>query len=384
MFLTKDQLRLSWEADRRKERKRFWITLAAVLAIFLLCLCFRYHAYDYDDKFCPAEYAKSYALAIRLLFARIFDTPLWYRKEAAIEAVGGSVSYYGALAQLRLILMTFVSGAAVSLAGAIFQTAYRNPMASPNIIGASAGVGLGNVVVVMLYSAACFDHILLRYEYCYGFTAACVILVLLLGKIAGSRRENYSILDMIMAGSVISQIINVFTMYFMYNLEDEDLVLYELISLGTYIDTSALSMTVFLAVMAVSVLPVLLMRYRFNAIGMDKEETTSLGISTKGMRLVGQICGALMVTSAMIHCGQVGMISMVIPYMMRRVVGSDFRLLAVYSALVGGGLLMICRLVTSFFLIAGEPLPVNFLIQLVLMPAFVVIVARQRGTRYEA
>lgn len=384
MQLCKEELRQSWNTDRKKERKRFWITLGIVFALFLLCLCFRYHAYDYDDKFCPVEYARSYVLAIRLLFARIFDAPLWYQKDAAIAAVGGSVSYSGALAQLRLVLMTFIAGAAVSVSGAIFQTAYRNPMASPNIIGASAGVGLGNVVVVMLFSAACYDHILLRYEYCYGFTAICVVLVLILGRIAGSKRENYSIISMIMAGSVVSQIINVFTMYFMYNLEDEDLILYELISLGTYVDTSALSMAIFLAVMAISVLPVLLMRYRFNAIGMDKAETTSLGISTRGLRLVGQVCGAVMVTCATIHCGQVGMISMVIPYILRRVVGSDFRRLAVYSALIGGGLLMICRLGTSFFLIAGEPLPVSFLIQLVLMPVFMVILARQRGSMNEA
>ena len=384
MLLRKEELHQSWKADRKKERKRFWITLGIVVALFLLSLCFRYHAYDYEDKFCPVEYAKSYALAIRLWVARIFDTPLWYQKDAAIAAVGGSISYYGALAQLRLVLMTFIAGAAVSLSGAIFQTAYQNPMASPNIIGASAGVGLGNVVVVMLYSAACFDHILLRYKYCYGFTAVCVLLVLLLGKISGSKRENYSILNMIMAGSVVSQMINVLTMYFMYNLEDEDLLLYELISLGTYIDTSALSMTIFMVVMAISLLPVLLMRYRFNAIGMDKSETTSLGISTKGLRLVGQLCGAVMVTCATIHCGQVGMISMVIPYILRRIVGSDFRRLAVYSVLIGGGLLMMCRLATSFFLIAGEPLPVSFLIQLVLMPAFMVILARQRRTMNEA
>ena len=384
MQLRKEDLRLSWEADRRKERKRFWATVGAVFAMFLFCLCFRYHAYDYADKFCPVEYARSFALAVRLLFARLLDSPLWYQKDAAIEAVGGSVSYYGALAQLRLVLMTFVSGAAVSISGAIFQTAYRNPMASPNIIGASAGVGLGNVVVVMLFSAECFNHILLRYEYCYGFTAICVALVLVLGKLSGTRQENYSILSMVMAGSVVSQMVNVLTMYLMYNLEDEDLVLYELLSLGTYIDTSAMSMAVFMAVMAVSLLPVLLMRYRFNAIGMDKMETASLGLSTKGMRLVGQLCGALMVTCAMIHCGQVGMISMVIPYILRRTVGSDFRRLAVYSGLVGGGLMMLCRLATSFFLIAGEPLPVGFIIQLVLMPVFAVILARQRGNMHEA
>lgn len=384
MQLNKEALRLSWDRDRARQRRRFWLTVAVVLALFLLCLCFRYHAYDYADKFCPVEYAKSYALALRLLFARVFDTPLWYQRQAAIDAVGGSVSYGGALAQLRLVLMSFVAGAAVSIAGAIFQTAYRNPMASPNIIGASAGVGLGNVAVVMLYSAAAYEHVLLRYQYCYGFTAVCVLLVLLLGRLTGSKRENYSILTMIMAGSVVSQMVSVVTMYLMYNLSDEDLVLYQLISLGAYMDTSALSFTIFMAVMALSVLPVLLARYRFNAVGMDKSETTCLGLSTGGLRLVGQVCGAVMVTCAMIHCGQVGMLSLVIPYLLRRLVGSDFRHLALYSGLVGGALLMVCRVAASFFLLAGEPLPVGFLVQLALTPAFFVILTRQGRATHEA
>lgn len=80
MQLRKEELFQSWKTDRSKERKRFWITLGVVFALFLFCLCFRYHAYDYDDKFCPVEYAKSYGLAIRLLFAHMFDTPLWYRR----------------------------------------------------------------------------------------------------------------------------------------------------------------------------------------------------------------------------------------------------------------------------------------------------------------
>jgi ABC-type Fe3+-siderophore transport system permease subunit len=74
----------------------------------------------------------------------------------------------------------------------------------------------------------------------------------------------------------------------------------------------------------------------------------------------------------------------VIPYLLRRLVGSDFRRLAVYSGLIGGALLMLCRVGTSFFLLAGEPLPVSFLIQLVLTPAFMVILARQRGNAHEA
>ena len=224
----------------------------------------------------------------------------------------GSVVYYGALAQLKTTAMALVSGAALSISGAIFQTAYRNPMASPNILGATAGVSLGNVLVVLVYSTAAYDHILLRYGYCYGFTAFCVALVLLLGYLAGDRRGSCGVLEEVMAGAIVSQALNVVTSYIMYNLEDQDLLLYEEIKLGTYLDTSLSSMLIFFGTMVLALLPVLLTRYRLNVLGLDGTESAALGLRCGPYRLMAQLCGVLMVTCAMIHCGEAGMLAMVI------------------------------------------------------------------------
>ena len=376
MRLSKQELRAVWERDRKTERRRLAVMLLITLAVFLFCMCWRYNAYYFDEKFVPVAYFKSLLLALKLLPARLAGNTDAGQKE--IDAIG-SILYLGAIARLRITAMSLVSGAALSVAGAIFQTAYRNPMASPNMIGATAGVQLGNVLVVMLYSGAAFEHIYLRYEFCYGMTILWVGVVLLLGKLAGDKRENYSILEMIMAGSIVSQMLNVVTMYIMYNLEDEDLLLYQEINMGTYLQTDAVSMTIFFIVMGAALLPVLTARYRLNAIGMDKMETVSLGINAGPLRIVGQLCGAAMVTCAMIHCGSVGMVSLVLPYIVRKVVGADFRAVVVYSALGGGILLMLCRLVTSFILIADAPIPVTFILNLVLMPAFMVILAKRRS-----
>ena len=72
------------------------------------------------------------------------------------------------------------------------------------------------------------------------------------------------------------------------------------------------------------------------------------------------------------------MLSMVMPYLIRLAVGSDFRKVCVYSALAGGVLLMLCRLLTSFVLIMDSPIPITFLINLALTPVFMVIVAKYR------
>lgn len=382
MQLTKQQMRKTWEHDKRKMRRRYAAAGLAALAVFLLCLCFRYNAYYYEEKFVLTKNLESYGLALQLLFARITDGALFHQKNSVIEALG-SIAYYGALARLRITLVAFVSGAALAISGAIFQTAYRNPMASPNIIGATAGVDLGNVLVVTLCSAQAYENILLRYQYCYGFTVLCVGLVFLLGKISGANRRSYSILEMVMAGSVISQVIRVFSMYLMYELPEEDLLLYEEISLGTYPDASALSMAVFFGVMAIAILPVLLMRYRLNALGMDKMEADAIGVASGKMRIIAQVCGVLMITCSMIHCGEIGMLSLVIPYIVRHYIGSDFRHLCLFSALIGGTLLMLCNLATSFVYIADNPLPVTFVIELILVPAFLFILARNRRSAHE-
>lgn len=375
MELTKLQLRQSWAADRARERRRLarWLLLTA--AVFLLSLCFRYNACYFPDKFVPTAYARSLGLALRQLLTRAGE-PALSTEEA--------VYYYGAIARLRVTLLALVSGAALAVAGAVFQHIYHNPLASPNLLGATAGVKLGNLLVVVLYSAAAVERVALRYRYCYLFTALCVGLVLLLGRLAGARRSEANILETVMAGSVVSQFFNVFTQYFIYNLEDEDLLVYEQITQGTYIQTDDLSMLLFAAAMAAGLVPVLLLRWRMNSAGFSADESRAAGVHAAPVRTVGQLCGVLLVTAAMIHCGDVGMLSMLVPYAVRRQMGADFRRVCVYSALAGGCLLMVCRLAAGFFLIADEPLPVNFILNLALVPLFLILLAKKGGTPYGA
>lgn len=378
MQLSKQETLGIYRQIRAKDRRQFLIAAIVTAAALLFCVSFRYNAYFFDDWFVPKKNFESYWLGLRILFAKITDGTLWYDRTKVIEEFG-SIEFWGALARLKIELMALVSGGALALAGAIFQTAYRNPMASPNIIGASAGVGLGNVVVIMLYSTAALEHIYLRYKFCYGFTVVIVGLILLISRLTGSKGQDHSVMEMVMAGSIVTQALGMFRMYVMYNLEDEDLVLFQEINMGTNIQTDAISISVFFIVMAIALIPMIVMRYRMNTLGLSRMENAALGISEGPIRLLAQVCGVLMVTCAMIHCGEMGMITMVIPYMVRHWFGSDFRKLCLFSLVTGGVLMMLCRLATSFVMLAGEPLPVTFIVNMALMPAYMVIIARQKG-----
>lgn len=391
MQAEKTYLRKAWESDRRRARRLTLLAIVLTAVIFLICLGFKYEQYDLPGVFIPGRYYNCLFTRLRIALSGIFQGRYWHEREVLMAAIG-EFDYVGAVNRLQVTAMAAVSGAGLAVSGAIFQTIYKNPMASPNMIGATSGVQLGNILMVMMYSGEALVLIGLRYKLCYILTAVCVGGILLIGKFAGDRTGNPSVLKMVMAGSIINQGLGTVAMYYMYQLTEEDLLVYQQISMGTYIDTEMLSLLIFFIIMAGALLPMLFLRYRFNVTGIDDGEARTAGVNPAPYRLVGQICGVLMVTAAMIHCGQAGMLSMVIPYIVRNAVGSDFRKVFVFSALSGAALMMICRTVSTCIVIHNSvgdivldanlnplTIPVTFIVNICLLPFFMIILAKQRS-----
>lgn len=366
------------------------ITLGITAAVFLFCLCFRYYDTEADRLFAPREYLYALFIRIPIWISGLWEGNLWHQRDILLSHVS-SLDYDMSLSRLVITLMAFLAGAGLAAAGGIFQTIYKNPMASPNMLGATAGVQLGNILMVVLYSSEALALVKLRYQYCYLLTAACVAVVILLGRLSGDRRGNPSVLKMVMAGAILSQGLSAYTMYRMYTLSDEDLLVYQQIGMGTYINLKALSVTIFMIVMIASILPMFLLRYRFNVTGLDDAEARASGVNPSPYRIVGQICGVVMVTAAMIHCGTAGMLSMVVPYIVRGRVGSDFKKVFTYSIMYGGILMMLCRTISTVAYVrtpaggaaldsSGLPImmPTAFFVDICLTPLFLMILARQR------
>lgn len=359
-------------ADKKKYRIIYGIAGGVVIALFLFSLCFKTSEPGFIT---PKETFQNLYIPFKLFLADLLHRPYALHKTELFAALPNRLITQTRMARTLLFAL---SGMGVALAGAIFQTIYKNPMASPNIIGATVGVNLGNVLMITMYGSLAIYLPLVRYRYCYILTAVIVCGVLFMGKFAGGHRAQYSVIEMVMAGSVVSQAFQVVTTYLMYNLEDEDLVNYQQLINGTYIQTDKVSVSIFAIVMAVSILPVFLMRFRFNAAGFSLDEAKLIGVGGVQLRMGGQICGVIMVTAAMIHCGNVGMISMAIPHLARCLVGADFRRVSVVSMLFGAGLMLGCRMVSSLIYIEGSELPVNFIISICIMPVFLVVLAKQR------
>ncbi|MCC8029776.1 MAG: iron ABC transporter permease [Lachnospiraceae bacterium] len=392
MKLEKDQLRREWDSDRKRSRRRVLLAVLLAAAVFVVCLGFLYEDYQDAMRFAPLRYYHSLLVHIGIRVSAVYSGTYWHERENLIAEIG-EIDYVGSIYRLKLTAMAAVAGAGLAAAGAVFQTIYRNPMASPNMLGATAGVQLGNVIMVMMFSGEAAMLIGMRYRLCYALTAVCVGVILLLGRLSGDRRGNPSVLKMVMAGSILNQGLGTFAMYYMYHLSEEDLMTYQEISMGTQIDVSRLSLIIFFSLMGVSLIPLILLRYRYNVVGIDDAEARAAGVNPAPYRLFGQIFGVVMTTAAMIHCGEAGMLAMVMPYIMRNRVGSDFRKVFTYSALFGAALMMACRTLSTSVPLRnsyGDVLldanlqtiyiPATFIINICLLPFFMMILARQRST----
>lgn len=372
MILDQQEIRQTLKKDQQKDRILFGFLITIVILLFLLSLCFKTSSPGFIP---PVETFTNLTTAFRLFISHLFHTSYSLNETKIIQSLP---NYYISLTRFYRTIIFLLSGMAVPLAGAIFQTIYKNPMASPNIIGATAGVQLGNVIMITIYGAAALYMPLTRYGYCYGITMVIVIGVFVLTRFTSGSSNRYSVLEMVMAGSVVSQVFQVITTYLMYLLEDEDLLTYQQMNLGTNIRTDITSMIIFLIAMAVSLIPTMLIRYRFNGAGLTREEALMQGIHDTRLKIMGQICGVIMVTAAMIHCGDVGMLSMAIPHLARYFVGADFKKVSLCSMLMGASLMLLCRMISSMIYINGSELPVSFMMSLIVMPIFMVVLARQR------
>jgi len=354
--------------------KKHFIPLVMLVLVFLFNLCFRIA----EPGFIPKETIVNLTEGISFLIAHLLNQSRYLDKS---KIIANMPYYYETFIRLKYSFITCLSGMGLCLAGAAFQTMFKNPLASPNIIGVTAGVNLGNVVFILLYTTQALSVMTHRYVFCYGFSVVLIIFIMLAGKLAGIRVRRFSVMDMVIVGSVITQLTNVIVMYLQYVLEAIDstlLLTYQEITMGIYIVTDNFSLVFFAAATILCMLPIILIRYRFNIVAFEDEDALTIGIVPKRLRFVGMVFGGMLAITAIVFCGEMGILALAIPHICRYQVGADFRKLCYVSVCSGGILMLLCRIISSMFYFQGVALPVNFIISLVVLPVFIIVLAKQK------
>lgn len=381
--------RMSMKATNRllrqdRARMRFRVSVSVVLLVAICYLSlgimgamgqdYAYaHAYA---VYTPIEVAKVIYAHLYNAFAQV--THAWdpYTNDWLRDNVSG---YWAVWNRAGVVGITLLCGILLSVSGMLYQNVFKNPLAGPSMLGASNGVSLGMMVLVVIFGASATNMLTERYVYCYGFGVAILLFVILAGKKLSGRGKPFDIVTMLLIGSIVGQLAGFIEQYVVLFLFAEDTTVQETyieLTQMLTIDTSALSWICLLVAFAVSFIPIYLMRFKMNALAFEEEEVRLFGLNFTRLRAVALVCGAIMLLAAQIHTGMVGMVSLIVPFVSRSWFGTEFSKQLTGNVCIGTLLLIICRDITDLIPFVGDGIGIGVIVQIVAMPIFVILMAK--------
>ena len=262
-------------------------------------------------------------------------------------------------------------GAALAVSGAAYQGMFRNPMVSPDILGASAGAGFGAAVAILLGAGY------------FGISAAafcCGLLAVAAAWLVSRLSRTNQTVALILAGMMISSLFSAGTSFVKLVADTQQqlpAITYWLMgSLSSVKDTDVLFLSI---PVTLGMVPLLALRWRMNLLTLGEEEAQSMGVNTRRLRGTVIVCATLLTSASVAVSGMIGWVGLVIPHFCRMLFGYDYRRLIPAGALFGASFLLIvddiARLVTT-----GE-LPLGILTAFVGAPLFVYLIVTGGGRR---
>lgn len=273
--------------------------------------------------------------------------------------------------RLPRVILSVLVGASLSAAGAAYQGVFQNPMASPDILGASAGAGFGAALAIFLN----FGHVNITL-FAFAMSLFTVALVFRISSYA----KGGKILGLVLAGIMVSSLFNAGTSFIKLVADPNNKlpqITYWLMGSLSGAKWSEINFVIF--PMLAGLIPLLLLRWHLNVITMGDEEAKAMGVDAGKIRAAVIIAATLVTASAVSVSGVIGWVGLVIPHMMRRIVGSSYRWLMPVSMLSGGIFLLVVDNISRNVTTAG--IPIGILTSFVGAPFFLLLITG-RGERF--
>lgn len=260
-------------------------------------------------------------------------------------------------------------GAALAAAGACYQALFRNPLVSPDILGVSAGAGLGAVAGIFLSLPVAA----IQASAFVGGMAAVGMVALVASMVRNTDRT----LTLVLVGVVIGALSGAATSLLKVLADPYDqLPAITFWLLGSLASVTTADILPALPMVAVGLVPLVLLRWHINVLSLGDEEARALGIDAGRMRLLVIAAATLITASVTALAGVVGWVGLVIPHIARMLVGPGFGTLLPASILIGAGYLLIVD--TAARTMAQIEVPLGILTAVIGAPFFVWLLARGR------
>nr|ELR5113837.1 iron ABC transporter permease [Providencia stuartii] len=308
-----------------------------------------------------------YSLTLNQLLSLLFS-------ELGFQTVIEDPRHHTVFWQVRFprTLAAIMIGGGLAIAGAAYQGMFRNPLVSPDILGVSAGAGVGAVIGIFLGQSLIYIQLAAFIGGLLTVTLVCLI--------ARMARQHDPILSLVLVGVAISALCGS-AISLMKILADPytqlpSITFWLLGGLSSITQSDLLSA---LPIMLIGIIPLLLLRWRMNLLSLSDEEAKSLGINVSLIRGIFIVSATLITASAVSIAGIIGWIGLIVPHITRMIVGANFRYQLPVSMMIGAIMLLITDTLARS--IASIELPLGILTSAVGAPFFLAILLQARRVK---
>jgi iron complex transport system permease protein len=269
------------------------------------------------------------------------------------------------------IVMAIVVGAALATAGAVMQAIFGNPLAEPGVVGVSSGAALGAAAAIVLGAATLGEYTVAIFAFAGGLLATLLVYVV---SRANGRTEVVTLLLTGIAVNAFAGAGLAFVLFAANTASREQIIFWQLGSLNGSLWREVLVVAI---VAVVGVTAAILLSRRYDLLSLGERNARHLGLDVERLRILSIVVVALLTGVAVAFVGIVAFVGLVVPHVVRMLLGPQHRALIVASAF-GGAVLMLAADLLARTIVPGAELPIGMLTALVGGPFFFFLLWRQR------
>lgn len=317
---------------------------SALLALFLL-------------SFVVGRYGVPLGQVVRILLSGVLPLEQTWTDNMAIAVLN---------VRLPRILLACLVGCGLSAAGTGYQTVFQNPMAAPDILGASSGACFGAALAILTGQSAVMITV-------FAFLAS--LLSVALVYLVGNHTRGNRVVNLLLVGIMVGSLFSACTSYIKLVADPTNQLPQITYWLMGSLSGTRMGTVRFAAVcMAVGLVPLLLLRWRMNLLTLSPDEARAMGVHTDRLRLAVILSSTVLTAAAVSVSGMIGWVGLVIPHLSRRIVGSDCRRLMPMSCLFGAAFLLLVDNMARC--LTATEIPIGILTAFVGAPFFIYLMVK--------
>ena len=273
--------------------------------------------------------------------------------------------------RLPRITTAFMAGGGLALAGSVYQGVFRNPMVSPDILGATAGAGFGAVIGILLS----FNSLEVQIASYLGGILAVAMTYLICIVVS---KNNNVILTLVLTGIVVTALFQAGISLIKFTADPySKLPAITFWLMGSMASVTTDEILVILIPLLIGAIPLFLLRWRINLLSFPDEEAKSMGINTQRIRLIVILCSTLITAAIVSVGGIIGWVGLIIPHLARIFVGPDYKRLLPASIILGGTYLLVVDDIARAIL--ATEIPLGILTAIIGAPFFFYLMYKGRN-----